>query len=288
MVPVVDIQDERGASPVAIISRSEYLAVLQRLDIAVCEAHAVGQAQVGRMAEPCIGYATYIYARLSSHALGAVRAAPLSRWTQSDNQWWSFNMIAGHARAVLEGSLFFAYLIQPNSVELEESRARIALLQLNDCCSRQKLFADNPVELAFCTKEAEQLRDRLLSIPFFQGLSVDVRSSCLAGKKACFLSKEQQVALIGMQKSHFDTMWNLLSQHAHIHPMSFYRNEPNGRGSGLENDFDRSYLAMGMDLISGLLSSTTDAMVDLFPDVAPVRQGIHSKFRPGPASNSSD
>ncbi|ASK96781.1 hypothetical protein XcvCFBP7112P_11485 [Xanthomonas citri pv. vignicola] len=40
--------------------REDYQAALGCLDEAVCEAIAVGQTQAGRMAGPCVGYATYV------------------------------------------------------------------------------------------------------------------------------------------------------------------------------------------------------------------------------------
>ena len=88
-------------------TREDYLQALGYLDEAVCEAQAVGQAQAGRIAAPCVGYGTYLFARMCSHGIAAIRAAPLSRWVKSDHQDWGFNVLACHARALLEGNLYF-------------------------------------------------------------------------------------------------------------------------------------------------------------------------------------
>lgn len=266
-------------------TREDYLESLAVLDIAVCEALAVGQAQAGRRSAPCVGYATYIFARLCSYGVAAIRAVPLSRWVKSDHQDWSFNVLACHARALLEGHLYFHYFIQPTDDNLEEGRARVTLLQLNDCCSRLKMFSVQPEHRLVFEQQAEELRQRLRSIPFFQQMSKPAQESCLAGKKAWFLDRTQLVELVGMEKAAFDIAWDLFSQHAHIHPMSFYRMEANGRGTGLECDPDRAYLAFAMLLSAEILTAATDRLVEVFPDVAEARKGIGSKFSPGPKSN---
>lgn len=265
--------------------RSDYLAALSELDRSTCEALAVGQAQAQRYVAPRIGYASYVYARLCTYAVASVRAAPLSRWVQSDSTCWNFSVLACHVRAILEGFLYFVYFAQPTDDKLDESRARITLLQLNDCCSRLALLKNDPESVKFFTAEAEQLRARLRSIPFFRAMPRQVQSVCLTGKKAWFMDRAQLVDLAGIDKNHFDVWWSLCSQHSHVHPISFFRNEANGRGSGLECDPDRGYLAAGMLLSASLLDRATDQMVEFFPDVGKVRTGLNSKFSPGPKSN---
>lgn len=265
--------------------RQDYKEALGYLDQAVCEAAAVGQAQAGRMAGPCLGYATYVFARMCAHGTAAVRAAPLSRWVESDHADWGFHAIACHARALLEGNLYFHYLISPTNENLEEARARITLLQLNDCCSRFKIFADDPEQRKGFESQRDELIARLKIIPFFQQLAQPVQAQCLSGKKAWFMDRAQLVEMVGMKKAQFDVIWDLWSQHSHIHPMSFYRMEANGRGSGLDNDADRSYLTTALLICTEILKVATDKMVEAFPDVANVRQGLDSKFSPGPKGN---
>lgn len=266
-------------------TREDYLQALGYLDEAVCEASAVGQAQAGRMAAPCVGYATYIYARMCSHGVAAMRAAPLSRWVNSDHWDWGFNVLACHARALLEGHMYFNYLMSPTNDELDEGRARITLLQLNDCTSRMKMFASSPEELAGFQAQRDDLVARLHSIPYFQQLPQALQAQCLAGKKAWFMDRAQLVELVGMDKTGFDILWDLWSQHSHIHPMSFYRMAPNGRGTGLECDPDRLYLAVAMLVCGSVLEAATEKIVEVFPDVADECKGIGSKFSPGPKRN---
>lgn len=266
-------------------TREDYLLALECMDRAVCEAQAVGQTQAGRMAAPCVSYGTYLFARMCSHGVAVMRAAPLSRWVKSDHESWGFNLIACHARAILEGSLYFNYFMQPVNEDLDEGRARITLLQLNDCTSRLKMFKGDEQHRTGFEGQRAELQDRLRSIPFFQQLAPPVQANCLSGKKAWFLDSTQLVELAGMEKAAYDVLWDLWSQHSHIHPVSFLRMEPNGRGSGLECDPDRLYLAMAFLISAGLLEGATDMIVEVFPDVASERKGLDSKFSPGPKRN---
>jgi hypothetical protein len=237
------------------------------------------------MADPCVGYATYVFARMCAHGTAAIRAVPLSRWTESDHEEWGFHLLACHARALLEGNLYFHYLMSPTNEDLEEGRARITLLQLNDCSSRLKMFADNPEQRKGFERQRDELVARLKTIPFFQQLAEPIKAQCLSGKKAWFMDRAKLVEMVGMEKGQFDVIWDLWSQHSHIHPMSFYRMEANGRGSGLDNDTDRTYLTTSMLISAGILEGATDKMVEVFPDVADVRRGLDSRFSPGPKSN---
>lgn len=81
------------------------------------------------------------------------------------------------------------------------------------------------------------------------------------------------------------TFWDLWSQQSHIHPVSFLRMQPNGRGTGLECDPDHLYLAVAMLISDGILEAATDKIVEVFPDVAGKRKGLDSKFSPRPKRN---
>lgn len=267
-------------------SRQDYRLALSLMDAAVCEAIAVSQASANRYPAPCIAYGSYIFTRLCAYGVAAVRAAPLSRWVESESQEWGFQVLACHARAILEGTLYFHYFMSPVDEVLGEGDARITLMQLNDCCSRIKLFANDEGQRVLFEGQRDELVARLSSIRFFQEMSPQVQGQCLAGKKAWFLDRAQLVALVGMDKRSFDVLWDLWSQYAHIHPMSFYRMEANGRGTGAECDPDRMYLTKALMVCAGIIMDATDTMVDAFPDVANVRRGIDSRFSPGPRRNS--
>lgn len=263
-----------------------YKELLGSFDAAVCEAMAVGQASAGRLAAPYIGYTTKIFARLCSHAQSFVRAAPLSRWTRSDAQHWDFGAVAGHARTIMEGALLFNYLSrEPESPE--EWSTRLLVMHLNDCTRRERLFTAlrNSAELAAHAEQADDLRRQLRQNPWFCRLSQRRQNELLSGQPLTVTSREQQIEATGLDKATFDTLWQLFSQYAHILPISFYRMEANGRGTGLINDADLTYIGMGLEVCTSVMASCTDRMIEFFPDVSAVRRGAASKFAPGPRSN---
>lgn len=261
-----------------------YQRALHTLDTATCEAIAVSQAQAGRKAGAHVGYATHVFARMCGHGTSMIRAAPWTRWVRSDFHDWNVSAVAPHARAILEGYLLFHYLIQTPASELE-LKCRINVMHLNDCTRRIEMMSDLGAETDGLMEQSEELRDRLQSNDYFNSLPADVRKRCLQGKNLLVSNRDELVAAIGWQKGAFDALYDLLSQHTHILPLSFYRMEPNGRGTGVENEVDRGYIALALVTAGGLLRAATETVVEQFPDVANVRNGVQSEFSPGPISN---
>jgi hypothetical protein len=270
-------------------SRADYCAALRRFDEAICEASAVSQAQAGRMVKPHIGYATNVFARMCSHGTAMIRAAPLSRWTRCDFEDWDFSTVACHARAILEGHMLYCYLVEGPASEAEAT-ARVVVMHINDCVRRIKLHGDLGDPLSHSTKfhtQLDELRHRLAGNTYFQSLSLPTQNACLNGKYLMIASRDEMVARLGYEKGHFDALYDLWSQHTHVLPLSFYRMEPNGRGTGLENDVDRAYIGQALLVSAELISDATNLLVELFPDTAYVRNGIESRFSPGPRLNQS-
>jgi hypothetical protein len=264
-----------------------YLQALEAYDAAICEAIAVSQAQANRIAEPNVGYATKVFAQMCGHGTNIVRAAPHSRWVKSDSFNWHFGAIAPNARAVLEGYLLYEYLMEPPSGE-PELKARINVMHLNDCTRRLELMTDIGAaqnELDSLAQTQEMLRKRLRGNTFFVGLPQQSQKGCLSGKWLMIQSRDEALPKAGFERGHFNAIFDLLSQHTHILPLSFYRMEPDGRGSGIENRTDRSYIGLAFNICASVLTSAADRLQEVFPDVAHVRRGISSPFSPGPRLN---
>ncbi len=113
-----------------------------------------------------------------------------------------------------------------------------------------------------------------------------LRERLLKGDALTIPTRNELLDELEIEKKSFYMVWNLLSQYAHVLPMSFYRIEPNGRGSGLENDTDRSYIRLALEVGINYLTTAVDLIVEAFPDSAHARKGIESKFYPGPARNA--
>lgn len=268
------------------LSRTDYKIKLHEFDSALCEAIAVNQAQTGRNTDLNVGYGTRVFSKICSHGTAMIRASPLSRWINSESENWDFSCVAGHARAILEGCLLFNSLMRKPESE-DELKVRINILHLNDCTRRIELMRDIEAadEISGLEEQQLDLQTRLRESKYFQSLPNPTKTRCLQGKNLTVETRDQGLAEIGFSKGEFDSIFDLLSQHTHILPLSFYRMEINGRGTGLENNSDRSYIAFSLGICSELLISATDKIVAQFPDIADVRMGMDSKFSPGPISN---
>jgi hypothetical protein len=251
------------------------------------ESFGFGRTFTDMTACPLTGHAdTPAQARICAHATALVRAVPKSRWTHTESEFWEFSAIAGHSRSIIEGRLLLFYIIkEPKSPE--EWSARVNIMHLNDSSRRIKILESviDPAESAAFSARAEEYRDRLRGNPWFSGLDQNLQKRLLSGDALTITTRDDQIAEIGWDKKHFYMMWNLLSQYTHILPLSFYRMEPNGRGTGIENDFDRAYIYMMLRMGTDILADCTNRMVEAFPDTAWARNGVESKFSPGPSRN---
>jgi len=267
-------------------SRNNYKLILEKFDAAVCEAIAISQASSGRLPVMNVGYASHVFTQMCGAAVSLIRAAPMSRWVRSDSEDWRFGAIAGHARSILDGCLLFNYLIQPYQSELE-LRARINVMHLNDCTRRMDLhknleFTD---DIEGFEMQRSELQERLTKNDYFNSLPRDVQKRCISGKYLFIDSRDELLSKAGFKKGEFNALYDLWSQHIHILPLSFYRTEPNGRGTGVENDCDRGYMVQALEICKDVIVQASDLMEKNFPDISPVRKGINSKFSPGPDEN---
>lgn len=268
-------------------SLEDYLKELSDCDAAVCEALAVGQAISERLVDDHIGYSTRVFTQMCGHALTLMRAIPHSRWVRSDFEDWHFSAVAGHVRAIMEGYLFFLYLIEPPS-GMAELKAKINVMHLYDCTKRLKWFTKvgtKPHEIKSFEVQRVEICARLEQNKYFLDLPAAVQKRCLSGEKPMIHSRDQMLEAAGWDKAHFNAYWDLLSQHAHVLTMAFYRMEPNGRGTGIENEVDRGYLTVGLRSCAETMAQATKKLLDLFPDAENVCRGVESGFSPGPIKN---
>lgn len=267
-------------------TRRDYDIASEKFDVAVCEASAVSQAVSGRFVAAHLGYGTHVFTVICGQAIAMVRASPLSRWTRSDFQVWTPSTLAGYARAIIEGQLLLAYLMETPESQIAWS-AKLNVMHLNDCTRRITLFTNLGAfdEIEGFVQESSRLKELLRANEYFCALPPQVQRRCLDGESPMIATRQEMLEKVGWDKGHFRALFDLLSQHAHILPLSFYRLESNGRGTGLENEADRRSLCTMLETCAEVLAQCTDLMVAAFPDAAARRQGKKSKFSPGPRGN---
>lgn len=264
----------------------QYNDSLKKFDLATCEAVAASQSIGVQMAAPNVGHSTYVFARLCNHAIAMISAVPRSRWVRADFEQWDFGVAAGHSRAIIEGYLLFLYIIEaPESPE--EWSARINVMYLNDCTRRIKMLTNigADADVDGMREDADELKGRLNGNPWFQALSAPVKKRCLSGDNLTIPTRDEMLVRAGWEKQAFYAYWDLLSQYAHVLPISFIRMVPGGRGTGIENDTDKGYISTMLDFCADTLVKATDLIENAFPNIAAVRRGLKSEFDPGPRSN---
>lgn len=267
-------------------SAQDYRKHLQDFDAAVCEAIAVSQAIAERLEAPAIGYSTHVFGRICIHAQALMCAAPKSRWVSREFEIWDVSTVASHARSILEGYLLFRYLADAPS-DMDTQRAYVQVMHLYDCMKRINILPHvlSNEDIEGFKAQAEEIRARLEGIEYFQRLDPKLKKDLLAGKWLMITPKKDLIAALDIDQKDFDFFWNYLSQYTHVLSFTYYRVEPNGRGTGLENDFDRKALCMVLKLCNDLMVAAVDRLIELFPDVSEVRQGQDSKFSPSPRRN---
>lgn len=268
------------------LSRDDYRNLLRAFDASVCDAIAVSQATAQRPETAAVGYSTHVFTRICAHSRAMICALPLSRWVRKDFETWDVSTVAAHARSILEGYLLFRYLADA-PLDVDTQRAFINVMHLYDCLKRIKILPRilPESEIGEFRAQADEIISRLNEIPYFIKLDAKLKKDLLAGKYMMITSQRDVIKSAGLDPEEFDFYWNYLSQYTHVLSFTFYRMEENGRGTGLENGFDRDALGMVLQFCTNILIAAVDKMIDLFPDAIAARRGIDSKFSPGPSRN---
>ncbi|WP_253073389.1 hypothetical protein [Sodalis ligni] len=116
-----------------------YHLAIRNCDIAVCEANAISNAIGVRQTEPYKAWSTYIFTRICAHASFLMAATPISRWSKREYENWDVSSIAPHVRAIMEGEILF-YYISKDPLSLEEWKAKLNVMHLNDCVKELNYF----------------------------------------------------------------------------------------------------------------------------------------------------
>jgi hypothetical protein len=267
-------------------TKKQYLEALKAFDAAVCEAIAVSQAAAGIFAPAHKGYATKIFTRVCGYSTALIRAVPRSRWVHSDSEFWDFGSVAGYCRAIFEGQLLLWYVIK-QPVSDDEWSARLNVMHLNDCSRRIEILGGvlSAVNVAGLKQQQSEIRDRLKSNSHFLQLESKLQRRLLSGELLTIAPRDELLVKVGWKRDDFYLYWHLLSQYTHVLPLSFYRLEANGRGTGVENEVDRGYICLLLEMVTQAVKHCTDQIVKAFPDAESVRKGLNSRFSPGPTRN---
>jgi Family of unknown function (DUF5677)/SEC-C motif len=173
---------------------------------------------------------------------------------------WDFASVGSIARNLFECGMFFRYF--STRVDDSEWLTRLNLMQLHDCTERIRMFGviDDAEEVKGFEGQAQDLRNRLSSHSFFQSLDPKFQKQLLQGNRASLFSLSELVATFVDDKQIW-FVYQFLSSHTHSLPLSFYRTWEQKR-NGVENEVDKGYISMAMELATDTLNEAVKAFRD--------------------------
>jgi hypothetical protein len=119
--------------------------------------------------------------------------------------------------------------------------------------------------------QAEELRERLTSNPFFQALDHKRHKKLLHGQTAYLFPLELIAERAGIDLRTFRWLYVLFSSHVHALPMSFYRigGDNPDRGRGLPSPPEEDYSALCLSTSATLLVASRDEFQAMFAEHKP-------------------
>ncbi len=211
-------------------------------------------------------YASVLFTALITRSVSLLNLAPHSPWADKKIEHWDYSSLAGLVRTMIELRIAFYYLCT-DECSSDEWNVRWNLFNLHDCTTRLRMFEalGNMVEAEQFSKEADELRQRLMSNLYFQSLPKKQHKKLLHGQTAYLFPLEEIAEKAGLEVNVFRWLYILLSSHVHGLPMSFYRigGDPD-RGRGLPSPIEESYSSLCLSLASSILTKTRDEVHRLF------------------------
>lgn len=213
-------------------------------------------------------YASVLFTALISRSVSLLILAPHTPWASKLVEHWDYSSAAIIVRTMIEIRAAFHYLCVDECTE-DEWQCRWNLLNLHDCVSRVRLFAESPhpdaEQLAALRIQADELRERLKSNQHFKSLRN--QKHLLNGQTAYLYPIEDLIGKANFDKATYRYLNILFSSSVHGLPMSYYRMAEQERGRGLPSPVERGYTSICLSLASVLLTGTRDDLKELFKDV---------------------
>lgn len=228
----------------------------------------VSYSLAGKKSEPKLFWATVIFTKLCTTSYTLLQILPNSQVSRHKISHWDFSSVATLGRNIIENYHTLFYLCF-DEISEEEYQCRKQLFNLHDCISRKKVFSNFGNEDARdFDRTATELRANLEQNSIFKGFSEKRQRHLLKGDDAFYLIKDAIEEKIGSNVSQSKAMFNFFSNQTHTLPMSYYRmTEQKKRGTGVESEVDKGYIAMTLEYVSQYVHDATIRMIKFFPHV---------------------
>ncbi len=180
-------------------------------------------------------YSSVLFTVMITRCVSLLTLAPHSPWASKQIEHWDYGSMTGIARTIIELRVAYYYLCSEECDD-DEWQFRWNLFNLHDCTSRIRMFdaLGNTEEVEGFKQQADELRERLKSNPYFETVDAKRHKKLLHGQTAYLSPLEDIAERAGIDRSEFRFLYVLFSSHVHALPMSFYRiggdNIERGRG----------------------------------------------------------
>jgi hypothetical protein len=110
----------------------------------------------------------------------------------------------------------------------------------------------------------EDIRARLSANSYFKRLPAATRKSLIKGHTVRILTDDQILDRLGTFDQNARTFLRFISTHADLSPVAYYLTGDRNRGRGEENDTDKGYMTVALDLATDAILRATNEMNVLF------------------------
>ena len=237
---------------------------LAQLFLAVAAVHASGKSSAPTAN---VFYAALLYTRFLVGFYSLVRLAPGNRITNDERMWWDWPTIATHSRALIE-TYYAYYYVALDTCDATEAKARALLMALHERHELLEMAREAGAEALEIDRltEAKQAAARALASDLWFGqLSQTRQQALLNGARPFFESRsaiEHRASAFGPK---LRWVYRFLSNYVHSTRLSFARISDE-RGRGDENDAERYYLILVLQLMTRCGCKMTLELEKVFPD----------------------
>jgi Family of unknown function (DUF5677) len=219
-------------------------------------------------------WASVLLSRLCTLGSSLQRILPHSASNTAGSAWDSTGALS-LCRAMFDANLAMFYLCLDQMSE-DDYSLRMHLFFLHDCLERPRIlekfsgsFSEEGKD--FHENEAKRLKAEIAKNSMFTSLPEHKQKRLLEGKTPYYLSQDELLQRQDADAKALRGIWELLSSHVHSYPFSYYRSLiQKDRGTGRENEVDKSYCGLSAQLSASMLQSATNGMKQLFPEVKTV------------------
>jgi len=204
---------------------------------------------------------TKIFTRLVLSVMTIGGVLPFNRINKSEH--WDFPSIGILARALIETTHRYLYLIDSNISE-EEANFRRKLHFYRSNCEKYRLYSEeeNHVILKEFEEKLPESKAEIMSFQTYLSLDKNMAKKIRSGKSDMHFTDSEVAKKYGLIMNHFGFYYRLLSNQSHGSPFST-TSQSNERGRGMENDVERFYLCLVLRILNRYMSKTLLSQIEL-------------------------